>query len=56
MTNKHIFISYSHKDQEYFDEFLTYLQGWQDQRVLDIWTDRDIEPNEDWDRKNSGSH
>lgn len=43
-----LFISYSHKDEEFKDELLTMLAGLQQQRVIDVWQDRRIEGGDEW--------
>jgi hypothetical protein len=44
-----VFISYSHKDSEIFDELLTMLDPVRE--GLQIWTDQMIEPGELWEQK-----
>ncbi|MCK7515886.1 MAG: toll/interleukin-1 receptor domain-containing protein [Desulfobacterales bacterium] len=48
MVRNRIFISYSHKDKEFFDELLIYLKPWQDRCIYDVWTDQAIRPGQDW--------
>ena len=43
-----LFISYSHKDEEFKDELLTMLAGLQQQDVIDVWQDRRIEEGDEW--------
>ena len=43
-----LFISYSHKDEEFKDELLTMLAGLQQQDVIDVWQDRQIEEGDEW--------
>ena len=40
-----IFISYSHKDDEWKDKFVTHLGVMEE---LEIWDDRKIEGGDDW--------
>ncbi len=47
-----IFISYSRKDQEYFDAFHKHLRvALGDDERLEIWTDTRIQASEDWHRQ-----
>lgn len=43
-----LFISYSHKDEEFKDELITMLTGLQRQAVIDAWQDRRIEEGAEW--------
>ena len=43
-----IFISYSHKDEKFKDEFVNMLAGLQRRGVIDAWQDRRIQPGEEW--------
>jgi small GTP-binding protein len=43
-----IFISYSHKDEEFKDALVIMLAGLQRRGVIDAWQDRRIEPGEEW--------
>jgi hypothetical protein len=43
-----IFISYSHKDEEFKDELLTMLAGLQRRGVIDAWQDRRIDAGDEW--------
>jgi len=43
-----IFISYSHKDEEWKDRILTHICIAQKQELFDVWDDRRIEGGEDW--------
>ncbi len=43
-----VFISYSHKDEEFKDDLVTMLAGLQQQGVIDAWQDRRIEEGDDW--------
>ncbi|HEX9970665.1 MAG TPA: toll/interleukin-1 receptor domain-containing protein, partial [bacterium] len=48
MTKPTIFISYSHKDEEWKDKLVTQLGVLQQQDYLDIWVDTRIEGGDDW--------
>lgn len=43
-----IFISYSHKDESFKNEFVTMSAGLQRQGIVDLWHDRRIAPGEEW--------
>jgi len=43
-----IFISYSHKDEEWKDKLVTHLGVLEEQGYLDVWDDRKIEGGDDW--------
>jgi len=43
-----IFISYSHKDEDWKDRILVHLGIAQKQELFDVWDDRRIEAGEDW--------
>ena len=43
-----VFISYSHKDEEFKDELVTMLTGLQRQGIIDAWQDRRIEEGDEW--------
>ena len=43
-----VFISYSHKDEEFKDELITMLAGLQRQGIVDAWQDRRIEAGDEW--------
>lgn len=43
-----IFISYSHKDENFKDELVTMLKGLQRRGIVDTWQDRGIEPGDEW--------
>jgi small GTP-binding protein len=47
MTPK-IFVSYSHKDEQFKDELIGMLAGLQRRGVIDAWQDRRIEPGAEW--------
>ncbi len=46
-----VFISYSHKDEEFKDELVTMLEGLKRQGIIDPWQDRRIEEGDDWYQK-----
>jgi hypothetical protein len=48
MTKPTVFISYSHKDEEWKDRLVTQLGVLQSQGLLDLWDDRRISAGEDW--------
>lgn len=48
MARNKIFISYSHKDEKFFNELLVYLKPWQDRGILDVWTDLRIQASQKW--------
>jgi hypothetical protein len=43
-----LFISYSHKDEEFKDELVQMVAGLQRRGVIDAWQDRRIEPGAEW--------
>ena len=43
-----IFISYSHKDESFKDEFVTMFAGLQRQGRIETWNDQRIIPGEEW--------
>ena len=43
-----VFISYSHKDEEFKDELVTMLTSLQRRGVIDAWQDRRIEEGDEW--------
>ncbi|HST19852.1 MAG TPA: ADP-ribosylation factor-like protein [Blastocatellia bacterium] len=43
-----VFISYSHKDEEFKDDLVTMLAGLRRQGVIDDWQDRRIEEGDEW--------
>jgi small GTP-binding protein len=45
-----VFISYSHKDEEFKEELVMMLAGLQRQGVIDAWQDRRIEEGDEWYR------
>jgi len=48
MTAPKIFISYSHKDEEWKDRLATHLGVLAQEGILDSWDDRRIEAGDDW--------
>ena len=48
MSSPSVFISYSHKDEEWKDRLVIHLKVLQMQNVLDVWDDRRIEAGDDW--------
>jgi hypothetical protein len=48
MTQPTVFISYSHKDEEWKDRLVTQLGVLQQQGLLDLWDDRRISAGADW--------
>ncbi len=48
MSRPLIFISYSHKDEDWKDRILVHLGIAQKQELFDVWDDRCIEAGEDW--------
>lgn len=43
-----VFISYSHRDEEYKDELNKHLKPYETKGTIEIWDDRDILPSQDW--------
>jgi tetratricopeptide (TPR) repeat protein len=48
MNKPTVFISYSHKDEEWKDRLVTHLGVLEHQGILDLWDDRRIGAGEDW--------
>ena len=48
MTTPSVFISYSHKDEEWKDRLVTHLGVLEREGLLDLWDDRKIESGDDW--------
>jgi hypothetical protein len=46
-----IFISYSHKDEDFKDGLITMLTGLKRRGVIDLWQDRRIEEGDEWYQK-----
>lgn len=45
-----IFVSYSHKDEEFKDELVTMLAGLQRRGIVDAWQDRRIQAGGEWNK------
>lgn len=43
-----VFISYSHKDEEWKDKLVSHLSVLEKEELLSIWTDRNIQGGDDW--------
>jgi internalin A len=52
-TRSRIFISYSHnaEDQAVLKEFRVFLKLWERAMPLDVWSDQQITPSQDWHRE-----
>src|SRR6266568_5893369 len=54
-ARKRVFISYSHKDQEYLERLMVHLMGYlragSEKDILDIWDDRKISSGTGWKKK-----
>ena len=48
MTRTKVFISYSHKDEDWKHRLSTHLGVLEEQGLLELWCDRDIEPGRLW--------
>ena len=46
-----VFISYSHKDEDWKDRLVTHLGVLREQGLLDLWDDRQIGAGEEWEQK-----
>ncbi|MGH6918625.1 MAG: protein kinase domain-containing protein [Geminicoccaceae bacterium] len=44
-----VFISYSHKDEAWLDQFLVHLKAAQQANGVTTWSDRAIEPGQNWE-------
>ena len=51
MPRNRVFISYSHRDKTFLEQFRVHFTFWEDQWLLDLWSDQDITPSEDWHQK-----
>jgi hypothetical protein len=49
MAAPSVFISYSHKDEDWKDRLVTHLGVLEQERILDLWEDRCIEAGNDWE-------
>jgi hypothetical protein len=43
-----VFLSYSHKDEKYLQEFMPFLKSLADRKLIDPWSDERIEPSQRW--------
>jgi tetratricopeptide (TPR) repeat protein len=48
MSSPSIFISYSHKDEEWKDRIVSHLGVLKMENIIDVWDDRRIEAGDDW--------
>jgi hypothetical protein len=48
MTAPTVFISYSHKDENWKDRVVTHLGVLEMAGMLDLWDDRRVESGDDW--------
>lgn len=48
MTSPSVFISYSHKDEEWKNRLETHLRVLEMQEIFNVWEDRQIEAGDDW--------
>lgn len=48
---KKIFLSYSHKDEIYKDQFVTHLSGLRRKKIIEVWDDRQVKIGDKWDEK-----
>ena len=48
MPRNRVFISYSHKDEEFLQAFRVHLKPWEDKNLLELWSDKKIELSQDW--------
>jgi len=48
MPSPSVFISYSHKDEDWKDRLVTHLGVLEEAGILDLWNDRRIEAGDDW--------
>ena len=51
MTRTKVFISYSHKDEDWKHRLSTQLQVLEEQGLLELWCDRDIESGRVWEEE-----
>jgi hypothetical protein len=45
---KTIFISYSHKDEEYLDRIRVHLKPLEEKELIKVWTDKEIKAGDNW--------
>jgi hypothetical protein len=50
MPRDRVFISYSHQDEAFLQEFQVHLKPWKDRELLEIWSDHQINTSQDWHR------
>ena len=43
-----VVICYSHKDAEFLEAFRVHLNPWEDEDLLELWSDKKIQLNQDW--------
>ena len=55
LERNRVFISYSHKDSDYVDELIKTLKPLQKTREINIWSDKEIAPGEDWQERINNS-
>jgi TIR domain len=48
MPRDRVFISYSHQDEAFLQEFQVHLKPWKDRELLEIWSDHQINTSQDW--------
>jgi hypothetical protein len=46
-----VFISYSHRDQQWFEKLRRHLKLMQNQQILNLWHDQCLQPGDDWANK-----
>jgi|ERR1039458_7559149 internalin A len=44
----HVFVSYSHRDEQFRDELMRHLSVLQRQKVIALWNDRRIDAGQEW--------
>ena len=50
-TRMHVFVSYSHKDEEYFTRLLVHLRPFERNGLIDAWSDTKIKAGQDWQQE-----
>jgi len=45
---RQIFVSYSHKDNQWLEKLRTFLRPLERDAELRVWSDRDIQPSSNW--------
>lgn len=48
---KNVFISYSHKDEEYMDRIRIHLKPLELKGLIDVWVDKKINPGDIWEKE-----